>query len=566
MRFIGLISILFLTFESAYPQSCITNYKSDVYRFETNATTIKAFKSDIPHHTNKSTIPWKFDSETQPGAASLFSCITVHQFAFLLITPANKDHRTQETRDINIVAYNYDSHLWHSVPLDLRLIMHPWTLLAFAWRQQYIIYNTQRKMVYYFNTQTWSWYSSDDQRSFLAPSTPTTTTPEITVVSTTMYYLYNDDTDAHKNHIYMFDLPTGKWKGYFASFWSNTSSFVLASSALDNALYVIPRSNNFKDRLMRTIHLGLDPPILVVQTPAMSLPNSNTLISLHSIQGRNGEQVEDGLILCNDTTLVFYQPSNNTVMGIYGDTGISIPGASAAPPLPSSPPFWSTFEGRRIEVALGCSLSIGMILVTVIGMVILQRRRRRRRRHYQQNQLESAPAEVTDHEEEPQSQEEEASSHDEEEDQADLHQENEKDIFPTLHEERAPTTATETTTTLPSPSMQSLSFLIRDNAMVWGKSVHQLLAMIAFHHDNPPPTTLSRSSSDYPSMIKTSTTISALAKSSMILSIMSASSSSNSFLHNIKPPTPVQRRSLDMACPLPRTNSGQDEPSSSHLP
>jgi hypothetical protein len=73
-------------------------------------------------------------------------------------------------------------------------------------------------------------------------------------------------------------------------------------------------------------------------------------------------------------------------------------------------------------------------------------------------------------------------------------------------------------------------------------------------------------------MIKTSTTISALAKSSMILSIMSTSSyshSANSFqppLHGTEPATPIQCRSLDMACPLPRTTLDPGEATSHTYP
>lgn len=555
MKVVGLISIFFsfLAFKTAHAQSCITNYNSAVYRIETNATTIsikttQSLISTSLNTTNTNTIiPWKTESETQQGVTSLFSCITVHQYAFLLITPsineqANGNRSTAE--DVRIVTYNYESQRWRLVPLDLWLVMHPWTLISFAWHQQYIVYNTQRKRAYYFDTQHWSWNSYDDnQQPSLRPPT-LTTTPEITVVGNTMYYLYNDDMDPHSNHIYVFDIPAAKWKGHFASFWSNTSSFVFSSSRLNNALYVIPRSNDFKDRFMRIISLDPNPKGLYIQTPTADLPSQGELVTDHIIVDSNGQDEGDGLIFYNGTTLIFYQPSNNTVTAIYGETfgGGSTPGVGATTfpdPTPDPPPFWSTAEGQRTKVALSCSLSLGMVIATLIGVVVLQRRRRQR-----QGQLELAPAEVEDHQEH---QEEQSS-----------HREIEKTNSP---QEEVTTTVTGTTMTASPPSMQSLSFLNRDNAMVWGKNVHQLLALIAFHHHragDQSPTNLSRSTSEYPSMIRTSSTVSGLTTSSRIISIGSTSHSATSFempTFGIEPATPVPRRSLDMACPLPR-NTG----------
>ncbi|CAO3597240.1 unnamed protein product [Absidia cylindrospora] len=512
--------------------SCITTYQSNVYLIETNTTStvIKSFQpssySSYSSSPKITFIPWQNDSETQQGVVSLFSCTTVHNYLFLLISPTIPTEKQRQTNDgenvKSIITFNYDSHQWKTIPLYLDSLSS--TLITSSWNTHYIAYNTQMHTVYYFDTQSWSWHSNEKQNDDQSPppSTPIIP-PEVITVNSTLYYFFNDDKNHHQNHIFTFDLMTKTWQGHFASFWSNTSSFYFSSNDIDT-LYAIPKLNNDGDRLMRIIGVSA-PSALFIETPIFEQQTKDL------VTGMGGD-----LIFYNGSRLMIYQPSTNTISAIYGQDNLNSPNSNntTSMPSPPSPSFWSTSEGERIKIALGCSLSIGIIFATVIGMILL---RNKRRHHHQDRDLLESP------------------------------------VVPMAKKTNQDTSATRTTKL--STSMQSLSFLNRDNAMVWSKNVHQLLALITFrrHQEEEKENEEDEENEDYPSMIKTSTTVSALAMSSMILSIISSSSYSiaaannnNAFLTPQASPSPMNRRSLDMACPLPRNIMGQAESSSSPSP
>ncbi|ORZ23093.1 hypothetical protein BCR42DRAFT_432773 [Absidia repens] len=553
MKVAGLIFVLsFLAFKLILGEnSCITTYQSTVYLVETNTTStvIKTFQpsssssssssssttssSDSSYSSPKITfIPWQNESETQQGVVSLFSCTTVHNYLFLLISPTIPTEKQRQSNDgehvKSIIAFDYESHQWKTIPLYFDSLAS--TLITSSWNTHYIVYNTRIHTVYYFDIQFWSWYSNENQGSAQSPppSTPITP-PEMTIVNSTLYYFFNDDRNHHRNHIYTFDLVTKRWQGHFASFWSNTSLFSFSSNEIDT-LYAIPKLNDDGDRWMRTIGV-IAPSAVMVETPHIEQQTTDL------VTGMAGD-----LVLYNGSRLIIYQPTTNTISAIYGQDNPSSPKSnnSTSTPSSASPSFWSTSEGERIKIALGCSLSIGVILATVIGMILL---RNKRRQHHQDRDLLESP------------------------------------IVPMPKTNQNASSAAVgtpvTRTTKLSTSMQSLSFLNRDNAMVWSRNVHQLLALITFrrHQEEEKENEEAEENEDYPSMIKTSTTVSALAMSSMILSIISSSSYSiaaannnNAFLTPQASSSPMNRRSLDMACPLPRNIMGQAESSSSPSP